>query len=973
MNYTDQLEEYIDQYDKLRTSTNEADLQELSDIRAKIDALTRQGIVNAPRNPSILTGKNEPNYKRDAAKNLQDELGLSDPIRQEGSVPTRWRAAYKASSSPDEGLQVLQSLAGEANVIPGGSGRVLVRQTKGGETFWSPLDPTGLDVGDFTTDIAGYIPETVTSALIAARAFPGPQAPFFHIAGGSAQAALGGQTVGAIQDALVRTSAGLPARWREIIPRRGFNAAIETIGGSVLPGAGSKMAQAGGVTGDVENVSKAIASEARKGQSMLRAYGIDAPLTAGESTGARYPQETERMMEVLGRLTASGQKIRRKQGMIAESVRDLDEVSSSSANAVRGMVSSLNDAESAIAKKSREAYLDAASDIQGSVSAELASLGKAAPDVTSAGGAVRASVAEVYDRANIFAKTQYQAFNDELAKSNASGDIVTLKNTGKLAKEIKKLVLKKEVLKDGKVVKEPLAIYAPMLREVNELLQARGTRQSIDAVRSLRSRLLEASRRDQNFSEGVSPATARRIANALSEDITESVGKYSGPGADMLRAADLSYRASLEPFESNPALSKMINTRGNGGFANDSEVVSYFSKGGKLDELVSVGDYIGPEQYQSLRRAIADDVFGSGVITSGGREFADLGHSLSRMEKLSKEYKTELFGSEKKWRAVERGMRQFKHLNKSKGIFMNDALPSPSDLSQFIREVDELGAFPTRKATQNLAVAINEAKKRQNRFGTSIASQIRKGQYGMVSADYNKFLDDFVFSGQYSESYVRSTLNQLPQNVLEDVQSAVFQRVFARARIAAESTVDSLFGGKNSTFDINKAVIDVFGSREQSNLVRAAVGEEAYKKLYAWITTEAGIANARRNVGGIGSFSREQFSSIGNWPNLLAKNAAGQVIFSDSGQRFLSAVGSSDEVRRGVMGAIAGGFVRVATSRSGRAAGMVVPAKVANEVWNQVSNWNQATEGLSSDQEKAAFAFFFSPESIEEDEKPSSQ
>jgi hypothetical protein len=207
----------------------------------------------------------------------------------------------------------------------------------------------------------------------------------------------------------------------------------------------------------------------------------------------------------------------------------------------------------------------------------------------------------------------------------------------------------------------------------------------------------------------------------------------------------------------------------------------------------------------------------------------------------------------------------------------------------------------------------------------------------------------------------------LPDDVMADVQSAAYRRVFDRSRIAVESTIESLKGGKNATFDINKAINDVLGSNQQKETLRNIVGDNAFGKLEAWIQYEMGVANARRNAGNIGTFSREQFSSIGNWPNLIAKNAAAQVIFSDAGQKVLKSVGSSTDVRKGLMGAIAGGFVNISNSSSGRAAGMVVPARVSGEVYDNFVNWNKATEEMSLEEERAAFAYFFAPELLIED------
>lgn len=925
-----------------------------------------KGNVERQTSPATLTGVDESNYKEASAKNLQESLGLVDPIRSDMRVPFSVRATYKAASSPREGLKMVENMVGAENVMEGGHGRVLVRRTEGGDTFWTPIDPTGFDIGDVTTDVLGYVPETITSAITAAKAIPGPSGTALQIMGASAKAAGAGQLVGAAQDAALRYANDIPVRPMEIGARRGTQAAFEALAGTAIPLPASQLNRTAGVTGLEDNISQAIARDAVKGSETLKGMGIDAPLTAGEATGARAVQEAERMMEVMGRATSTGQKVRIRQGLVAESVRDADKVNAYGQIAVDDMAKALDNVDAAIVGKQQEAFLDAASAVQNSVTQDLASLGKGAPDITTAGGRTRASVAGVYDRAQAQAKKLYSDFDAEMAATGGNDNIVVLNSTSEFAKEIEKLTLKKRVV-DGPNAGQltSLNMEAPLLREARELVEAADTPQSIAAMRSFRSRLYESARSGENFSEGINPTTARRMAKAITKDIERSVSNYSGEGAQMLKEADTLYRTTLAPFEDTPILKKIINSRGNGGLANDADAITYFTGKAKMNELRAVGQYLDPEEYASLKRAIAEDVVVRNEIQVGGRTYADLGGALKRIENMPREMKTEVFGSEKRWRSIEMGMRQFKHLQTNKKLFMNHALPSPEALSTFVREIDELGPSV---ASRHVREATNAAANRQRIFGSSVASQIKKGEFGAVTRSPDKFLDDLAFSGQYSPTYVRSLLNELPPDTLEGVQSAFYRRVFSRAKDVTESTIDGMRTGRDGTYDIKKALNDVFGSEEQAQVARAVVGDKQFGQLTAWLKYELGPQKARSNVGMVGAFSREQYTSIGALPAMAAKNAAGHVIFSDSGQKLLGALGGSPKLTEGVAGAIANNFVRASRSPSARAAGMVIPgetaAAVTGEVWDAVANWNEATTGLTPDQEKAAYIFFFMPEKM---------
>src|SRR5690606_8781923 len=130
---------------------------------------------------------------------------------------------------------------------------------------------------------------------------------------------------------------------------------------------------------------------------------------------------------------------------------------------------------------------------------------------------------------------------------------------------------------------------------------------TVTAARRARSMFLEAARSlDGEFSPGLKGGTVKQLIKSLSQDIDNSIKAYDGPAADLLQAANAQYRAGIAPFEETPVLQRLVQGRGQGGFANDAEVITYFSQTPRLDELKAVGAYLGEEGYTRLRRAVAD-------------------------------------------------------------------------------------------------------------------------------------------------------------------------------------------------------------------------------------------------------------------------------------------------------------------------------------------------------------------------------
>src|SRR5690606_22225061 len=149
--------------------------------------------------------------------------------------------------------------------------------------------------------------------------------------------------------------------------------------------------------------------------------------------------------------------------------------------------------------------------------------------------------------------------------------------------------------------------------------------------------------------------------------------------------------------------------------------------------------------------------------------------------------------------------------------------PEPTALPDFVKTAKESGIWQAQKG---LREATRVAVQRRRVFTGRMLGQVRNGRYGKIQESPDKFLDDFVFSGNYSPTYVEHVIGKLPQDVQQDVASAAFQRIFDRARITARSNIDAMesTGAGRTTFDPVKAAEDVFGSRANTRIAKSVLG-----------------------------------------------------------------------------------------------------------------------------------------------------
>lgn len=870
----------------------------LNDEYAKIERDFAPGGVRG----EIIAGTKE-QRRTQQREAIRTELGLIEPIANDPVSPSiRAALSFAPSDKDKEAYLATVARGGKEGVRSLGNGRFLVL-SQGPNPEWRITDPGGFDIGDVTADLAGEV--LPTTAGTAAQLALTPARPFIGSAAGAGAANL----VGGLQDIAFRQAVGEPINLPEIALNRGVGALAETAVGAAIPAVLSPLNQLRtlGRESGAAAASRQFASEGAEGARVLENMGIPAPMTAGERTGSLYLQETEAAARKLGRFGRVGQAIEEQQDLIAPRVRERFTQGSDIALAGESLAQGIRAAEQAGQAGVRTSIEGAAKAVEEELAKRIAASapGTMAPlSMTQAGERVRNAFSSRLSALEQAENLAYSSFRTSFGASGTPEKFVKLGESEKIIDDIlNKLVTTKRSVEGDLVdakgvpiteeVEEVLGIYAPMKGVLEQIKQAANDSQKLESVLNLRTYLNQIGRA-QGTEKSLESGAVKRLTQALTKDITGSIDEFTGNGSDALKQAWKLTRDKYELFERAPVLQRILNDPANGGFQNSDEIVRYFTQGaGRPDELKAVSQVLPAPEYNALRRAMIDDVLGTGRVQIGNKEFADLGAMGTKLKSLSPEVKDELYGSRKAWTDMERIISSFDDITQNRSIFVSEGLPDAEVVTRFQQAIDRNAVPEARKLLEQAA---SNVRQRQMQSRSALVNAVRRGDYAAIDADPHTFINDFLFSQNVSPTYSASIFDQLPAASQENVRKAAVDTMFNRAFLARESPLSAALEKKmGGAYDPNKLAEALMGSDRQQAAIRHVVGEEAFNATKAMLAFMKNKQAVRDATGSVGSFSRENVVGLQNIPQLLSRTAVAKLIYSPAGQKFLTGVSQSPE------------------------------------------------------------------------------
>lgn len=820
--------------------------------------------------PGLVAGTSE-QMREQRAANLQQELGLTDPIApyparqgqvmgtgglgfigqelQPGALPASQRFVAGFAPTAEEKRKYFENEYGPGSFIPLAKDNALIRVPDGeGKFKWVLENPAGLDAGDIA-EIASSIPEFVAGSAAALAALPGPQGTLAKAVVASGASSLAANTLGAVQDAVVRMAMGEPVRPGEIAERRGLKAGIEMLTSVPLTYGAERIARGSRITSAAGDAVKRFIKEGDEAKKRLAAGGIDVPASTDVADAIRAQQPanitaTEAGEKVADALTTLDRQIQ------AGSKRLIERAAESGEQRALGLIASGTGAGPVSPVKAGEAAI-------GGIKL-VAARNKQAVD-------------KLYEK----------AYADIGAAADATGAgrfFVKLSETEKVLNKLEGriLVAAKE---EGDVTGD---VFAPFRATIMAMKKSTEPLQTLEAARQARTMLGEKAFKGKDGVFGnIAERDAKELYAALSKDIDDSINALGGPGAASLRAANDAYRKLVEPYEQSKLLDKVLND----GFDSPEKLVDAMSAG-TVAEWQALKGQLGANTYNDLRRAVADRMVGASRVDIGGKSLADLSRlsaNIDAQAARAPEVLDEVFGGRSNWQALQKIAKEFDFIRSKKGLFLNPALPSMDELAQARQIASEQG-FDA--ANGFLRRAISAAEKRRDTLAESLVSLVRNGNTRHVSENPEAFFDAFVVSGRHDARYIDGVMRKMPTELREQVARAGFQRLFENARILSKSTV----GGGKGSYDVEKMLGQVFGSEQAQARVRAVLGDRRFDTLRDWMRYELSLEVAAKRPAEQGKRLAGLISTA-PYQNLFAARAASMALEKASGSRLVREVG----------------------------------------------------------------------------------
>ena len=847
----DRLEAYskwlIDNEDK-------KDTPQWKSVAADYNALRKE---SQPIAPYLVAGS--PAQKRFAEEeNVRREMGTTEPVKLPirvsnpmgvmGIQPPMYRNTVGpfqrlmvGAAPTKEDLRTYREFEyGKGGAFEiGDNALVRVPDGKGGHKLVVE-NPRGFDMGDIA-QAAGSLPELITNVTTAMAVTPGPQTGFAKLAQISGLSALASGVVGAIQDAAFRAYTDQDIRPGEILKRRSQEVAFDATVGALLPFGIQKIDNNYGSKEAVKRFISAFEKEGETARQALTNAGVKATTTqdSADAVRALVPANTS--------ANEAGEKI-------ANALTRFDEQ-------MRGGAGRLT----------RGAARDASARGQQIIN-------QAAPPISlnpsEVGKLATTGVQQHAIQSEKLVSDLYDAAYKEIKKGGGSRKerafIVSLDNTKRAVNKAKKSLMRTV---DG----EPSDLYVGMLSTLKKLDEVVDATQRLEAVRSTRSMVGQRLRGNGGEFANMEEGAAKQLYKSLSEDIEQSVAKYSGPGAAQLKAADAQYAKLVGKYESNSLLGKLEK----GGFDNPEDLIKTLANGGTEDWSL-LQSVLPPNTFNAVRRSAMDTILKSQTTRVAGEEVVDIAKMGSTLKGMTPEVKNTIFGGPRVWTSLQKIGEEAAFIERSSGLLTRPALPSQQAIQEITEEARSLGVD---RINQQFRRAVKAAETRRNNIGSAIASQIKSGNVSTPVGNPQLLLDTIIFSGNYSPQAVAGMLAKLPKQSREDIQNAAFQYIFENAKEASASTVGKGVASYNSETMLKK----VFGSEQQRKVIENVVGPEKFKLIEDWTK----FTNAKAIVRAVAD-RKQSGRKIANlvsrlpYANLFAASAASTVLERASGRAFLA-------------------------------------------------------------------------------------
>lgn len=723
------------------------------------------------------------------------------------------------------------------------------------------INERGMGLDDFIS-IVGAVPEIAGSILAmrkanaapALKALTGFKGAVRDIASMTAGSAAGGAAKDVVSAALEPAIDIEPGK---IAKRTAQGAALDAALGAILGGA-SKIAKF--ITNPLAGGRGKLQFDALEAQKYFKdTYGIDIPLSVGESTGSSLFQRMESFVEKMpggkGPLAAT----RAEQENLLRDLQDIivgpkgamtsEEVGQRVIGDLRGKTQGVKDtAEESRLAIAKEAQQKIESGI-GAVTTPEKQLYK-----TEVGEQIRGKITELRDAAKA---EDARLFGIAKELEGGSGKAFPAKTLSEDAKKaLEKLPSKTTITEEASPIigvsgqpisiktvegKEVLREFVPpnILSRLNQLAGMGGEKLSLSELQQMRREVYDDIEKGSAV-PGIGTHYLSDIGKMLTKAIDEGVSSLpNGELKTALQAANQHHRTRVIPFSDNP-INALFARSNEPGFQGNFAVAQKFMK--DPDAFLRLRDTLGSNspEFRNLKRAIADDIIENakipGTDTLDGKAFLK---GLESFRRGNREVAEEVLGKD-----VSNLVTLGHAMELSQGAKIDEKLA---------QEIIRSGRIDPTK----IRTAVAAQREADVFFRNNIFEAIGKGESPKITADefVNKLLEGTNSKG------IREVLGALSDRpeLLEEIRAKTMQKVFRdNARASTLEQVDRALAGENTRLVSAGKIgnyLDQSGGTMRDK-IKTILGDEAYSEFDKYVKLQL-VPEAKdatfKGAGGLGA------------------------------------------------------------------------------------------------------------------------
>jgi len=777
----------------------------------------------------------------DAEYKAKNEIpGVPLDVESGASPWERFNLSFKREKANQ--ISYLQKRYGEDSVREDTSGGLIVRvmDSDTGKPKDLLVDENRMSLKDLI-DLSGSVPEVAGGivATLKGRKLPGLANlnKFLSLQRDVAATAIGSETAGAVKDVAENVIEQGKPKFGEVLKERAGMALADVAVGEATMGLGRifKFAQSpfAGSRGEVQ--FDAIAAQ----KYFKDKYGVEVPLSIGESTGSPLVSRTEAFME---KLPGGGTPFKELKGQQEEQLRKLQMIMMGKAPPTdeevgKALISKIEDT----IKPAQKAVQVGRQAVQESGTAEIEGIvtGLTLPErqllKSATGQEVRDAVIAKRDVAKAEADRLYDAVR---AMPGGTGKTFDTFDLSKEATDILKAIPRK-----GNVT---LEAFAPpdVVNRLKTLIDLKGNKLSLSELQQMRRDTIEAI----GNTEGV-PGRGAHYLGQISDALTKAIedGTKAMPGGGLktaLDAANSHYKNEVVPFN-RVGITELFRRPDEAGAISNSEIISRLFGGGKaVENYQLMKETLTPAspQFTKVKRAIADNLLERSRMAGG--DLIDPESFINNLTSFKRDYKEiadDIFGPQ--FTKMIRSAKTMSLIDLSSAE--KEALGMGGTISGSKISGDEFKALladPNPTAGKLRALIKAEGVK-DTLYKNDLMRAVAKGELPDKTINPSDFVNRFLDSA--SPDDVKQVMGLVGTGpLLDDVRAKLVEQLFRKAgRSATSGDIGKLMSGDPTRIMSATSLFKQIEDPEVLKKIEAVLGPDVTKDVRQYIK----ILNAGEN------------------------------------------------------------------------------------------------------------------------------